>query len=129
MLSKSKEKTIGTYLKLVDSLVKQAVLYACECWGDSMKMEIFANKIEQFHMSMCQQILVVKKFTNNIKVLAELGRTPLKIDIETKMFKFFQRSPFTETNRYLFKAFQEEKFDAKGWFQNFKSLLYMLGLG
>ena len=30
-------------------------LYSYECWGDSMKKEIFANKIEQFHMSMCKQ--------------------------------------------------------------------------
>ena len=60
MLSKSKGKTIGTYLKLVDSLVKLVILYACECWGDSMKKEFFANKIEQFHMSMCKQILGVK---------------------------------------------------------------------
>ena len=31
MLSKSKEKTIDTYLKLVDSLVKPVILCACEC--------------------------------------------------------------------------------------------------
>ena len=53
-----------------------------------MKNEIFANKIEQFHMSICKQLLVVKKFTTNIKVLSKLGRTPLKINIETKMFKY-----------------------------------------
>ena len=128
-LSKSKEKTIGTYLILVNSLVKPVILYACECWGDSMKKETFANKIERFRMSMCKQILGVKKFTNNIKVLSELGRTLLKIDIETKMFKFFQRFPFIETKRYLFKAFKEEEFDTKGWVQNLKSLLDTLGLG
>ena len=94
MLSKSKEKTIGTYLKLVDSLVKPVILYAYECWSNSMKKEIFAKKIEQFHMTMCKQILGVKRFTNSIKVLSELGRAPLKIDIEI--------------NRYLFKAFKEE---------------------
>ena len=109
--------------------MKPAILHACECWGDSMKKEIFANKIEQFHMPMHKQILGVKKFTNNIKVLSELGRTPLKIDIETKMFKYFQRFLFIETNRYLFKAFKEEEFDTKGWVQNLKSLLDMLGLG
>ena len=65
MLSKSKE--ISIYLKLVDSLVKPVILYTCECWGDSMKNEIFANKIEQFHMSMCKHILSVKKFTNSIR--------------------------------------------------------------
>ena len=54
-------------------------------------------------MSMCKQLLGVKKFTSGIKVLSELGRTPLKIDIETKMFKYFQRFPFIETNRYLSK--------------------------
>ena len=45
------------------------------------------------------------------------------------MFKYFQRFPFIETNRYLFKAFKEEEFDTKGWVQNLKSLRTMLGLG
>ena len=67
MSSKSKEKSIGTYLKLVDSLVKLVILYACECWIDCMKKEIFGNKIKQLHMSMYKQILGVKTFVNNIK--------------------------------------------------------------
>ena len=45
MFSKLKEKTIGTYLKLANSLVKPVILYACECWDDSIRKEIFANKI------------------------------------------------------------------------------------
>ena len=49
-----------------------------------MKKDIFENKIEQFHMSMGKQILGVKKFTYNIKVLSGLGRRPLKIDIKTE---------------------------------------------
>ena len=115
MSGKSKEKTIGTYLKLVDSLVKLVILYACECWIDCMKKEIFGNKIKQLHMSMYKQILGVKTFVNNIKVLSELRKTPLKIDIETKMFNYCQRFPFIETDRYLFKAFKEGGFDTKGW--------------
>ena len=51
MLSKSKEKTISTHLKPVDSLMKAVIPYAYECWGNSMKKEMFANKIEQ---SICQ---------------------------------------------------------------------------
>ena len=47
---------------------------------------------------MCKQILGVKKFTNNIKVLSGLGRRTPKINIETKMFKYFQRFPSTETS-------------------------------
>ena len=42
-VKQSKEKTTGTNLKLVDSLVKPVILYVCECRGDSMKKEIFAN--------------------------------------------------------------------------------------
>ena len=93
------------------------------------KTKIFANKIQQFHMSMCKQILGVKKFTINIKVLSGLGRKPLKIDIEAIMFKYFQRFPFIETNRYFFKAFKEDDFDTKGWVHNLKYLPDMLGLG
>ena len=51
MLNKSKERTIGTYLKVAYSLAKPVILHACECWGDSMKKEISANKIEQFHVN------------------------------------------------------------------------------
>ena len=120
------KKTIGTYLKLVVYLVKPAILYVYGCWDDSMKKEIFPNKIVQFHMSMCKQILGVKEFTNNIKVLSELAITPLKIDIQTKMFKYFQIFPFIETNRYLFKTFKEDEFDTKGRAQKLKSLLDIL---
>ena len=48
-------------------------------------------------MSVCKQMLGVKKFTNNIKVLSKLERIPLKVDIETKMFKYFQRFPFIQS--------------------------------
>ena len=38
------------YLKLVDSLVKPVILYACECWSDSQRKDIFVNRTEQFHI-------------------------------------------------------------------------------
>ena len=65
------------YLKLI--------LYACECWSDSQRKDIFVNRTEQFHMSMCKKILDFKKCKNDTEVLPELGKTPLKVDIETKM--------------------------------------------
>ena len=69
-------------------------------------------------MSMYKQILGLKTFTTNIKVLSKLGRTLLRINIGIKMFKYFQRFQFIGTNRYLFKAFTEEEFDPKDWDQN-----------
>ena len=42
---------------------------------------------------MCKQILGTNKNVNNIKVLAGVGRVPFKINIETQMFKYWQRFP------------------------------------
>ena len=68
-------------------------------------------------MSMWKQILGVKKFTNNIKVLSELEKTPLKINIETKVFMYFQRFKFIETNRYLLKSSKKKKLIQKAGFR------------
>ena len=116
MLGKPKEKPNGTYLNLIEFLLKQVILYACECWGDSMKKN-FANKFGQFHLSMCKKMIGVQKFTNNIKVLSEVGRTPLDINIETKMLKYFQRFPFIETNRYLLKPSKKNNLIQKAGFR------------
>ena len=61
MLHKWNEKTIDVYLNLIDSLVKPIILYVCECWGYSLKKDCFANKIENFFVSIYKQILGVKK--------------------------------------------------------------------
>ena len=94
MLRKSKEKRIDVYLKLIDSLVKPVISYACECWGDFLKKDCFANNIEKFYVSIYKQILGVKKNVSSMKILAELGRTPLKINMEIQMFKYLQRFAF-----------------------------------
>ena len=108
MLHKSKEKTIDVYLKLIESLVKPIILCACESWGDSLKKECFTNKNEKFYVSIYKQLLGVKKNFSSMKILAELARTPLEINIEIQMFKYLQRFAFIEKGRYVFKAFREE---------------------
>ena len=79
----------------------------CECWLDSLK-NCFANKIEKFYASIYKQLLGVKKNVSSMKILAELGSAPLKINIEIQMFKYLQRIVFIEKERYVFKAFQKE---------------------
>ena len=128
MIAKSKEKTISAYLKLIDSIIKPIILYASESWGDALKNDVFVNKLEKFHLSMCKQILGVNKSVNNIKVLAELGRYPLKISIETQMFKYLQRFPFLDKDRYLVKAFEEDLLSNNGWVNNIKGTLERYGI-
>ena len=59
-------------------------------------------------MLLCNQVLGVRKTTSNIQALAELGRLPFKIYIETQMFKYLQRFPFFRENTYLCKVINEE---------------------
>lgn len=90
-----KRKPKKVYLKLMAFLVKPVVLYAFECWGDSQIQFVFAKKFEQFSMPMCKQIPGVEKCITNDKVLVRAWRTSLKLDVETKMFKYVQRFPFS----------------------------------
>ena len=48
-LQKSKAKTVKTYLKLIDTLIKPIILYDCEAWGDIRTKKLFENKIEKFN--------------------------------------------------------------------------------
>lgn len=55
-----------------------------------------------------ETILGVVKKRNNIKVLVELGRLPLYVNIPTQMVKLFHLLPFIDNERYLYKVFQSE---------------------
>ena len=132
MLFKSKGKTVNSYIKLIDSIIKPITLYACESWGDSLKKGFFNDEIEKFHLSMCRQVLGVKRNTNSMKVLAELGRVPFKVEVETAMFKYLERYPFIGKDRLLYKAFAEEikicETGGQSWISNIKEKLAKLGL-
>lgn len=59
-------------------------------------------------MSLCEQILRVKKTTSTSKFKAELGLFPFRINIEKQMFKYFQRIPLLKEDSCLRKALNEE---------------------
>ena len=68
-------------------------------------------------------MLRVKKNVSNMKILVELERTPLKINTEKQLFEYlllhifllYLRFAFTEKERCVFKAFQEENEAIDGW--------------
>ena len=132
LLQKSNEKTINVYIKLFETVVKPIALYACESWGDHYKKNRNFQKIEKLQTSIFKQILGVPKTTNNMKVLAEMEKFPLKINIEIQMFKYLQRFPFLKDNSYLSKAFKEqlkvEKNDKTSWITNLGNILDSYGL-
>ena len=90
----NKKKTLDTQLHLIETTIKHFALYACESQGDCDKRSKI--KAELFRLSLCKQVLGVKKTNSNKQVL--LGRPPFKIYIETQMFKYLQRLYFSEEN-------------------------------
>ena len=64
-----------------------------------------------------------------MKILAELRRTPLKINTEIQMFKYLQWFAFIERERYVSKAFQEENQALDEWVKYMTIKLEFLGLG
>ena len=43
------------------------------------------------------------------------------------MFKYLQRFPFNDKDRYLNKAFQEDNLNTAGWIRNMKNILELYG--
>ena len=130
-LLKSKEKTVNTYLKLFDTIVKPILLYGCETWGDISTKKLFESKVEKLHLSVCKQVLGVNKRANNVCTFSELGRYPLFTNIEAQVFKYFQRFIYVDKDRLLYKAFQENcSLDIggnEGWISSIKKKLDLNG--
>ena len=88
MLNKSKEKIFGTYLKLMNSIIKPILLYASKCWEDSLtKDNLVCNKVEKFHLYMCKKFFGINKIAKNMKVLEEVGRIPFKVNTKTQILE------------------------------------------
>ena len=57
-------------------------------------------------------------------MLGKLGRFPLRISIETQLFKYLQRIPFVKEDCYLRKTFNEELANKQsGWVTKMRHLL------
>ena len=62
-------------------------------------------------------------------MLGELGRFPLRINIETRLFKYVKRIPFVKEDCYLRKAFNEELSNKEsGWVTKMRHLLDSYGM-
>ena len=88
------KKTLDIYLHLIETIIKPMTLYDWESCDDCDKKSRI--KVQPFHVLPCKQVLRIRKTTGNMKVLAELGRFPFKIYIETQMFKNLKLLLFLE---------------------------------
>ena len=70
-LQKSKAKTVKTYPKLIDTLIKPIILYACEAWGDIRTKISLKIKLKNFNFAFSEngkyeieKYLSLKSFEN-----------------------------------------------------------------
>ena len=131
-----KQKNIHVWLKLFDTLIKPIILYACESWGNNIYGSlnnidsIFKDSFEKFHIKICKQILGAHRKTMNTPVLAELGRFPMKLSIDTQMIKYFLRLDKLPKERFLHKLYIENKTqqeNRKDWNYRIKEILNKCG--
>ena len=111
------------------------MLYAWEIWGyieDKNDLSsIGKSSIERFHLKVCKQISGVHRKTSNIATLLELGRYPLKLDIQKLTIKYFLRFSKLDENRLVCKGYEEETDNmnfGKNWISYTKNILDKNGL-
>ena len=115
LLSKSKNKSIKTYIHLFETQVKPIMLYACEAWMDSLKHEknindmLCKNNLENFHICVLKRLLGVHKKTTNISILLETGTHPITLSAHIQSIKYFFRLPTTAKNSLLGIYYMKEK--------------------
>ena len=71
-------------------------LYACEVWGVHLlgKLKNFIKSVavvEKLHLKFCKWVLGVHSKASNAAVYAELGRTPLIVQVSTLVIKYWLR--------------------------------------
>ena len=98
-LSSSKNKNIDTYPKLYDSLVKPILLYACEAWADSLKIDTNIKNLLQKQ---------IRKVPDNCLETSTNGRHPITVNIRYRTIKNFLRLPYLDKDRLLYKSCEEE---------------------
>ena len=88
-------------IKLLDALVKSILLYCSDFWGCYDNIFSLSNSTERLNISLCKQLLGVKRQTSNVTSLLEMGRYPLYIDATKQGIKNWLRINNGEVNEIL----------------------------
>ena len=77
--------------KLFDTMISPILTYNCEVWGAYLKSDFShwdKSPIEKAHLRFCKSYLGVNKKATNDACRAELGRFPLKLNIDQKLLNY-----------------------------------------
>ena len=103
-----KRLPIKAALKPFDSIITPILLYGSEIWGtyNYLSFEKWDKcEIEKVHLNFCKHILGVNRSTTNILVRGELGRYPLKLNVENRIKSFFDHVKKAPEDSLIYQAY------------------------
>ena len=103
-----KRLPIKAALKLFDSVVTPILLYGSEIWGtyNYLSFEKWDKcDMERVHLNFCKRLLGVNRSTTNILVRGELGRYPLKLNVENRIKSFFDHVKKAPEDSLIYQAY------------------------
>ena len=116
--------SVDVQLHLFDSIVLPVALYGSEVWGFK-NVEI----IEKLHLQFCKMILGVKKCTPSCMVLGDLGRLPIKYQVDVKMLCFWYKVAHSNEHKYTDTMYQllynldKSNIYTSSWLKRIKTIL------
>ena len=121
------------FSSLFDACVKPIITYGAEIWGhtDNPQANLFQlyDKKERLHLQSCKWLLNVSWKCSNIGVLGELGRYPLKLDIQQKMLKYWIHLQYSiDKNSILYKTYEKAKSLNSKWHCAINDILKYLNI-
>ena len=82
--------------KIFDSMISPILTYNSKVWGAFAKSDFKSwdsSAIEKTHLQFCKRYLEVHNKASNIACRAELGKFPLTVDINKKIFNYCKLPP------------------------------------
>ena len=104
-----KQLPVKIALKLFDSAIAPILLYGSEVFSLFTYMD-YAKwdncNVEKVHLNFCKHLLGVNRTTTNNLVRGELGRYPLKININFRIKSFFDHIMNSNKDDLVYQAFK-----------------------
>ena len=117
-------------MKLFDALISPILFYASKVWGFYCNGQLEKGPAELVQNKFLKWLLGVNKYCNNNACRAETGRSPMRIKVQCRNFKFWLTLTKNE-NKLSQIAYNDIKWKENKplWSKKIKSLLEQIGLG
>ena len=107
-------------------MVRPILLYCSDFWGCLKPPS--NNPIERFHLSFCKQLLGVRKQTNTVGVLLELGTVPIELHAKKMAARNWERICEGNCNQLLAAAHTESKLENLPWTETMRNVFTSNGM-